>query len=59
MLNTKSLHVLHRIGIYILKGLKVSSLSYKCVFFRPELNVKAGDHWIDFCKPWDIPLDRA
>ena len=44
MLHTKSLQVLHRKGIYILKGLKVSSLSCKCVFHRPEVNAKAGAH---------------
>ena len=26
----------------MLTGLKVSSLGYKCVFYRPEHNVKGG-----------------
>ena len=26
----------------MLAGLKVSSLAYKCVFYRPELNTKRG-----------------
>ena len=41
MLNTKSLKVLHRKGISMLTGLKVSSLTCKFVFYRPELNAKA------------------
>ena len=59
MLYTKSLQVLHRKGISILTSLKVSSLTCKCVFYRPELNAKAGAHGIEFCKPWNIPMDRA
>ena len=39
---TKSLQVLHRKGISMLTDLKVSSLTCKCVFYRPELNAK-GD----------------
>ena len=53
MLYTKSLQVLHRKGISMLTGLKVSSLTCKCVFYRPELNAKAGPHVIEFCKPWN------
>ena len=53
MLHTKSLQVLHRKGISMLAGLKVSSLTCKYVFYRPELNAKAGHHGIDFCKPWN------
>ena len=53
MLYTKSLQVLHRKGISMLAGLKVSSLTCKYVFYRPELNAKAGPHGIDFCKPWN------
>ena len=53
MLHTKSLQVLHRKGISMLAGLKVSSLTCKYVFYRPELNAKAGPHGIDFCKPWN------
>ena len=53
MLYTKSLQVLHRKGISMLTGLKVSSLTCKCVFYRPELNAKAGPHGIEFCKPWN------
>ena len=37
----------------MLAGLKVSSLTCKCVFYRPELNAKAGPHGIEFCKPWN------
>ena len=37
MLYTKSLQVLHRKGISMLAGLKVSSLTCKYVFYRPEL----------------------
>ena len=51
MLYTKSLEVLHREGISMLTGLKVSSLTCKCVFYRPELNAKAGTHRIEFFKP--------
>ena len=49
----KSLQVLHRKGISMVTGLKVSSLTCKCVFYRPELNAKAGPHGIEFCKPWN------
>ena len=42
MLYTKSLYVLHATGISMLTGLKVLSLTCKCVFYRPELNAKAG-----------------
>ena len=51
MLYTKSLQVLHRKEISILTGFKVSSLTCECVFYRPELNAKAGAHGIEFCKP--------
>ena len=53
MLYTKSLQVLHRKGISMLAGLKVSSLTCKCVFYGPELIAKAEPHGIDFCKPWN------
>ena len=59
MLYTKSLEVLHREGISMLTGLKVSSLTCKCVFYRPELNAKAGTHRIEFFKPWNIPMDTT
>ena len=49
MLYTKSLQVLLRKGISMLTGLKVSYLTFKCVFYRPELNAKAGAHGIEFC----------
>ena len=39
-------------GYLMLTGLKVSSLTCKCVFYGPELNAKAGPHGIEFCKPW-------
>ena len=38
------LKVLHRKWISILTGLKVSSLTCKCVFYGPEINAKAGPH---------------
>ena len=47
----KNLQVLHRKGISMLTALKVSSLTCKCVFYRPELNAKAGPHVIEFCRP--------
>ena len=37
LLYTKSLQVLYRQGISMLTGLKVSSLTCKYVFYRPEL----------------------
>ena len=48
MLYTKSLQILHRKGIFMLAGLKVSSLTCKCVFYRSELakNAKGGPHRI-------------
>ena len=51
MLYTTSMQVLHREGISMLTGLKVSSLTCKCVFYRPELNAKTESHGIEFCKP--------
>ena len=51
MLYTKSLQVLHRKGISMLTSLKVSSLTRKYVFHRPELNAKASPHGIKFCRP--------
>ena len=42
MLYTKSKQVIHRKRISMLAGLKVSSLAYKCLFYRPELNAKRG-----------------
>ena len=48
ILYTKSLQVLHRNGISMLTGFKVSSFTCKCVFFRPELNAKGKPHRIEF-----------
>ena len=53
MLYTKCLHVLHRKMISMLTSLKVSPLTYKSVFYRPELNAKVWPHGIEFCKPWN------
>ena len=58
MLNTKSLKVLHRKGISMLTGLKVSSLTCKFVFYRPELNAKAGAHRIEFAS-FETPMGRV
>ena len=51
MLYTKSLQVLHRKGIFMLTDLKVSLLTCKRVFYRPELNATAGTYGIEFLKP--------
>ena len=51
MLCTKILQVLHKKGIYKLTGLKVFSLTFKCVFYRLKLNAKAEPHGIEFGKP--------
>ena len=60
MLYTKSLPVLNRKGIFMLTALKMSSLTCKCVFYRPELNAKGGPRGIEFWKPWnETPMDRA
>ena len=59
MLYTKSLQILHRKGISMLTGSKMSFLTCECVFYRPELNARAGAHGIEFCKPWNLPMDRA
>ena len=32
----------------MLTGLKVSSMTCKCVFYRPELNANVGAHGIEF-----------
>ena len=58
MLNTKSLNVFHRKGISMLTGLKVSSLTCKFVFYRPELTAKAGTHRIEFAS-FETPMGRA
>ena len=31
----------------MLTGLKVSSLTCKCVFYRPEINAKGGPHGLE------------
>ena len=59
ILYTKSLQVLNRKEISMLTGLKVPSLTCKYLFYRPELNAKARAHGIEFCKPWNIPMDRV
>ena len=35
----------------MLTGLKVFSLTFKCVFYRLKLNAKAEPHGIEFGKP--------
>ena len=37
----------------MLTGFKVFSMTFKCVFYRPELNAKAGPHGTEVCKPWN------
>ena len=32
----------------MLTGLKISSLAFKCVFYRPEYNAKGGPHATEF-----------
>ena len=32
----------------MLTGLKVPSMTYKCIFYRPELNAKGGSRGIEF-----------
>ena len=53
MLYTKILQVLHRKGISMLTGLKLSCLTCKPVFYRPEPNAKVRPHGIEFCNPWN------
>ena len=49
MLYTNSLHILFRKKISILVGMKVSSLTCKCVFYRRVHNAKRGEpHAIEF-----------
>ena len=52
----------------MLAGLKVSPLTCKYVFYRLELNGKAGPLGIEFCKLWnetmnfaslEMPMERA
>ena len=50
MLYTKSLQVLHRKGTSMLTGLKVSSLTYKCVFTDQNLTQRGGPQRTEFCK---------
>ena len=43
----------------MLADLKVSSMTCKCVFYRPELKAK-GAHGTEFWKPWkETPIDRS
>ena len=42
MLYTKSQQVLNRKRMSMLTALKMSSLTCKCVFYRPELNANEG-----------------
>ena len=37
----------------MLTGLKVSSLTCKCVLYRSELNSKGGPPWIEFWMFWN------
>ena len=50
MLYTKSLQVLHRKGTSMLTGLKVPSLTYKCVFTDQNLTQRGRPQRIEFCK---------
>ena len=50
ILFTKSLQVSHRKGISMLTRLKVSPLTCKFLYYRPELNAKRELHRIEFCK---------
>ena len=50
MLFTKSLQVLHRKGMSMLTRLKMSPLTCKCLYYRPELNAKRELHRTEFCK---------
>ena len=63
MLYTKSYQVLCRKGMSILTGLRVSSLAFKCVFYRTEHSAKGGLKEVNSevleMKKWNIPKDRA
>ena len=41
----------------MLTGLKVSSLPYKCVFYRPENNVNGGPEETEFRRSWYAKID--
>ena len=56
LLNTKSLQVLHRKELSMSTGLKVF-LWHVNVFYKQEINAKAGALGIEFCKPWNLPTD--
>ena len=47
----------------MLTTLKVSSLGYKCVFYRPQNNTKAPPKELNFegleMQKWNIPTKRA
>ena len=34
-------------------GSEVSSVTCKCIFYRPELNEKGGPHEIEIWKSWN------
>ena len=44
MLYTKSSQILHRKTVSILIGLKVTSLTSKCVFYTPGFNTEGEPH---------------
>ena len=56
---TKNYQILCRKSISMLTGLKVSSLAFKSVFYRPEHNLKIGTHGIEFSKPWNAEMKHT
>ena len=60
MLYTKNLQVKQKKGTSMLTDLKVSSLTCKCVFYKPEPKLKGRPHRIEFWKSWnETPVERA
>ena len=53
MLYTKSSQILHRKTVSILIGLKVTSLTSKCVFYTPGFNTEGEPHWIEIWRSWN------
>ena len=60
-LYTRRWQVLHRKSISLLTSLKVSSLAFKCVFYRPENNAKQKPMELNFksqeMQKWSIPTN--
>ena len=59
MLYTKNYQILFRKRVFMLTALKVLSLVFKCVFYRPEQNAKGGPYGTEFWRSWNAKIKYA